>query len=145
MTELRAEKSIEINAPAEKVWGLMTQISRWAEWIPVIHSAEPVKGEALEPGSRFKFKPELGMLSINLAVTVIESDPPLHVTWKGGGPGVSAVHAFDLDEKEGITRLTSSETFSGLAVPLLRLAFGQKDLDNLHQRWIEGLKQAAEK
>jgi hypothetical protein len=145
MAELKASKSIEIKASAEKVWEVMARIESWPDWIPVIISAKAAKGEPLSLGSSIKFKPRLGPIPLNLTVKIVESDKPKRLAWGGGGPGVSAIHSFNLEEKDGVTKLTSSEVFTGFGVPLLKLVMGQADLDNLHEVWIAGYKKAAEK
>ena len=145
MPEMKVEKSIEVKAPAERIWSLMVKIESWPDFIPVVRSAKLVSGEPMARGSKMRFTPELGLIKVPLTVTIVESDPPRRLAWGGGGPGVSAVHSFDLVEKDGKTTIISKESFTGFGVVFLRLAVSQKDLENLHVKWIEGLKQEAER
>jgi uncharacterized protein YndB with AHSA1/START domain len=48
MKELHSE--IEINAPAERVWELLTDFASYPQWNPFIRtiSGQPTKGERLE-------------------------------------------------------------------------------------------------
>ncbi len=76
MKELHSE--IEIDAPAERVWRLLTDFASYPEWNPFIRSisGQPTPGERLEvriepPGGRdMTFRPTV----LTVCFTVV--DPP---------------------------------------------------------------------
>lgn len=118
MRELRTE--IEINAPAERVWEILTDLSRFGDWNPFISEAagEVRKGERLtvrmEPpgGKAMTFKP-----------TVTRVDPGREFRWLGHLllPGIfDGEHIYEIAPSvDGGVRFTHREEFKGLLVPLL--------------------------
>ena len=47
---MRFESSIDINAPAEKVWALIDKLEEWPQWMPSIKKIEKVSREPLTVG-----------------------------------------------------------------------------------------------
>jgi hypothetical protein len=76
--ELQA--SIEIDAPAERVWDVLSDLDRYQEWNPFITQAE---GEFVE-GSRLliKVRPPGGR-QMEFKPTVLEVEPRRSVRWLG--------------------------------------------------------------
>jgi hypothetical protein len=109
----------EIAAPVETVWAELSAVSEYAEWNPFITSfeGELVVGGRLEvriapPGGRpMTFRP-----------TITELEEGTRLEWLGRLllPGVfDGRHSFHLEAiGTGRTRLTQSEQFSGILVPL---------------------------
>ncbi len=112
--------SIEIDAPAEAVWDVLSDTDAYPDWNPFIRSFE---GELVEgarvavriepPGGRgMSFKPRL------LAV-----EPGRELRWIGHVliPGLfDGEHRFLIEPLgEGRSRFTQSESFSGLLVRAL--------------------------
>ena len=142
MKELHTE--IEIDAPAERVWHLLTDFASYPSWNPFIRSigGRPIPGERLEvrlepPGGRgMTFKPE-----------VLEAEPEHALRWLGRllVPGLfDGEHSFliqSLDEDR--VRFVQREAFKGLLVPLFA-----RSLDNSTLRGFEemnlALKERAE-
>jgi hypothetical protein len=118
MRELSTE--IEIKATAEKVWAILTDLSRFREWNPFITrgSGDIREGSKLtvriEPpgGKPMIFKP-----------TVTRVVPNRDFRWLGRVllPGLfDGEHIFELSAStDGRTRFVQREQFSGLLVPLL--------------------------
>lgn len=130
------ESIIEINAPAQDVWRVLTAFPAFGEWSRFILSAEgqPALGERLvlkmnDGGGVMTFKP-----------TVVACSPGREFGWRGTvGAGFlfAGEHRFTLQERAGgVTRFIHRETFSGLLVPLFwqtlntrtRAAFGDFNL-----------------
>lgn len=117
--ELHTE--VEIDAPPEAVWQVLTDLDQYPDWNPFIVSAEgrAEVGEKLTnrmqpPGGRgITFKP---------VVTVVE--PSLTFEWLGrlGLPGIfDGRHRFDLTPNEtGGTVVTHSEQLDGILVRFMR-------------------------
>jgi hypothetical protein len=133
--ELQA--SIEIDAPAERVWDVLSDLSRYGEWNPFITKA---KGELIEgaklaigiepPGGRqMEFKP-----------TVLEVEPNRSVRWLGRFilPGIfDGEHTLAIEPVgESTARFTQRERFSGILT-----AFSGK-LFNRTQTGFEAMNEA---
>jgi len=145
MAEIKAEKSIVVNAPVEKVWKLMLDVASWPQWFPTLKTAGLVSGDSLAKGSVFYFKLALKGPALKMKVAVVESEPRKRVAWTGGMLGVHAVHSFDFEAEGQKTKVVSKEVFQGPMVGALKILFNDADLARLHQDWIQALKAAAEK
>jgi hypothetical protein len=112
---------IEIDAPAERVWQILTDFRRYPEWNPFIRRIEgrPAKAAELdvliqpEGGKPMRFRP-----------LVLTARPPRELRWIGRLliPGLlDGRHRFVVEQlDEGRSRLIHEERFTGLLVPFLR-------------------------
>ncbi|THF49235.1 SRPBCC domain-containing protein [Allorhizobium terrae] len=113
------EMAIEINAPAQDVWRVLTDFPSFADWSRFILSAEgkPAQGERL----MLKMNDGGGIMTFTPQVVVCT--PAREFGWRGvvgAGFIFAGEHRFILQERaQGITHLIQRETFSGLLVPLL--------------------------
>jgi hypothetical protein len=117
MKSIRSE--IDIDAPAARVWDLLTDFAAYPDWNPFIRRAEGVlaEGEQLRllfqipDGMRMKIRPRL--------ITVVEQ---AEIRWLGhlAVPGLfDGDHRFLLTPLDaGTTRLVQEETFRGALVPI---------------------------
>ncbi|MCP4435355.1 MAG: SRPBCC domain-containing protein [Actinomycetia bacterium] len=112
--------SIEIDAPVEVVWDVLTDLNGYAEWNPFIVSStgEVAVGERLTnvmspPGGRtMKFRP---------VVTDVQHEAVFEWLGRLGVRGIfDGRHCFELEPTPSGTRLVHSESFSGVAVRALR-------------------------
>jgi hypothetical protein len=113
------QTTIEIEAPPEGVWAVLTDFPRYPEWNPFVTaiSGDVVEGARLQvrltpPGGRaMTFKPR---------VTVVERG--LTFEWLGH-LGISGIfdgrHRFELLPTATGTRFTQGESFSGLLVRMM--------------------------
>ena len=125
--ELRTD--IEIAAPIETVWEMLTDLAAYPNWNPFIVSAdgranvgERLANRMQPPGGKgITFKP---------TVTVVEA--PVAFEWLGrlGLPGIfDGRHRFDLAPSEnGGTLMTQSEQFSGILVRFVRTSLDTQTL-----------------
>ena len=118
MRELRAK--IEIDAPPERVWQVLTDFAAYPEWNPFIRSIE---GEP-EVGSRLKVRIEPpGGRGMTFRPTVQAAEPGRELRWLGRLflPGlVDGEHRLALEPLQGgRSRFIQGERFSGLLVGLL--------------------------
>jgi hypothetical protein len=109
----------EIAAPVERVWAELSAVSEYAEWNPFITSFE---GELVVGGrAEVRIAPPGGR-PMTFRPTITEVAEGTRLEWLGRLllPGVfDGRHSFRLEAVEpGRTRLTQSEEFSGLLVPL---------------------------
>jgi hypothetical protein len=116
---------IEINAPPQAVWDVLTDFEGYDEWNPVMEiSGNPTEGDRLTmvltlPDRKPQpFKPK-----------VLVADEPAEFRWQGRlfVPGLyDGEHWFDLTplEEGRRTRLTHAETFRGVLVGFINRRIG---------------------
>lgn len=132
--ELHTE--IDIDAPAEVVWQVLTHLDKYEEWNPFITSSvgTPAVGERLvnrmeAGGSAMTFKPD---------VTVVEDGKVLEWLGKLGIPGLfDGRHRFEIETSPNGVKLTQSELFDGLLVRFMR-----KSLDTSTKAGFEAMNVA---
>ncbi len=129
---------IEIHAPAERVWEVLTDFASYPQWNPFIRRASgvPRTGERLKvriepPGGRgMTFKPK-----------VLNAEPNRELRWLGHilVPGLfDGEHSFTIEplEENGV-RFVQREAFKGLLVPLFA-----RSLESNTQRGFEEMNRA---
>lgn len=81
------ETSIEIDAPAERVYAIIADVERWQEWTASIKDIKLLDG-TFQVGSRAKVRqPKLPTATW----TVTSLEPGRGFTWEAGGPGFHSV------------------------------------------------------
>jgi hypothetical protein len=120
MVERRIETNIEINAPAVRIWALLTDFARMSSWNPFVKS---ISGN-LAQGDRLSVHiAPPGKAGMRFKPTVLKVRPERELRWLGHllTPGVFDGEHYLLLEpiREGRTRLVQGEKFSGLLVGLL--------------------------
>jgi hypothetical protein len=148
MAELIVEKELEVEAPARDIWEAMMDVSAWPEWKPFITKASIGSGYgSLTSGARIRMSVMVGgPASVPLSARVTEFDKPSRLAWEGGVKGLfHAMHSFDFEDRGAKTRVVSKEIFSGLLLPVVKLMVTEGDLEKLHERWLEAIKDRMEK
>ena len=135
---LQARKEIEIDAPFEKVWAVLTGIDRWPEWQPDVSSAT-LEGD-LAVGSVFRWKAK-GM-NITSLLQVLE--PKRRVGWTGRSLGMNAIHVWVLDPRGEGTRVVTEESLSGWFPRVLKI-FDSHFLEKSLMRSLQVLKARVER
>ena len=133
-----SRREIEVAAPPEVVWEVLTDFERWPQWNADVQSMS-YKGP-LAPGSVFRWKAGPG----TIVSTLEEVDPPRSVRWRGRTMSIRAIHEWRLEPREGGTRVKTEESFSGLLARLMRGSL-QKTLDRALEQGLAHLKREAER
>jgi len=148
MKELIVEKAAEVRAPAAAIWEQMMAVKEWPSWQPFITKARIASDyENLSCGSRIRFSLMAGgPASLPLTAAVTEFDRPRRLAWTGGLHGwFYAEHSFDFeDQGGGVTRVVSRERFTGHLLPLVLLVVPPADLEELHLKWVQAIKERME-
>lgn len=114
----RIEAEVEIEAPAERVWALLTDFAAYPRWNPFMPE---VHGAAL-PGAtlRARFEaPRAPRLRVRLRVTKVE--PPRELRWIGTHLLVRGERVITITRVgDGRVRFAQRTDFSGPLAPLLR-------------------------
>ena len=138
---MRFEKSIEIDAPQQRVWDVLSEIEAWPERIETVDSVELLTPAPIGKGSRVRLRqPKLPEGTWDITVW----DAPTNFEWlqKEGGATIVAGHRV---EALGASRarLTLTIEMRGLLIPIIGRFY--KDLTNRYMTLeAEGMKRAAE-
>jgi hypothetical protein len=140
--ELRS--AIDIDAPAERVWAVLTDLAAYPEWNPFIVSAD---GE-VAAGNRLTLTMQpVGARRTTVRPAVIEAEPGRRLRWRGslGLPALlDADHTITLVGRPDGVRLIQAEMFRGLLVPLLAGSLRGHTLPAFHAM-NEALKERVER
>jgi hypothetical protein len=119
MRELRRE--IEIGAPPERVWAVITGLDAYAEWNPFIRR---ISGE-LREGTRLEVRiepPQGRGMTFKPTVRKVETNRELRWLGRLLVPGIfDGEHSLRIEPLEGErSRFVQSERFSGVLVPFVK-------------------------
>jgi hypothetical protein len=112
--------SVDIDAPAQAVWDVATDLSRYGEWNSS-HSAFPDGTPTLEPGTTFRETIVVMGMPGEAKWTVAETEAPVKTVWTGEGPmGITLGTELALAANGDSTTVSLSVTFDGgpLAGPM---------------------------
>ena len=106
----RYEIAVEIPAPPERVWAVMSDVERWPEWTPSVTKVERLDGGPLAVGSRARIR-QPNLLPAVWQVT--ELRPGRGFTWVTRSPGVRVTGIHAVEPAPGGSRATLSLEFAG--------------------------------
>lgn len=136
---------IIIDAPAEKVWSILTDFESFDDWNPFIQ----VKKGKLETGAQLEIllQPP-GQKAMTMRPTVVKVEPVKEFRWLGSlwVRGIfDGEHAFRIEElDENRSRLIQCERFRGVLVPLILHLMG-KNIEQGFESMNLSLKKESEK
>jgi uncharacterized protein YndB with AHSA1/START domain len=133
-----AAAELEIAAPAETVWDVLTAIERWPTWNPDVRQVW-LEGAVAE-GSVFRWKAGPGTITS----TVEHLDRPRLIAWTGKTFGVSAIHVWRLEQRDDTTLVRTEESYEGLVASVLRRPL-RKALETALTNGLRSLKVEAER
>ena len=138
---MRFETSIEIDAPPERVWAVLSDLEAWPQRIETVDAAELLTPAPIGLGSHVRLKqPKLPEGTWDVTVW----EPPSRFEWtqKGGGATSVADHRIEAIG-DGRSRLSLSLEMRGLLIPVIGRLY--KNLTNRYMTLeAEGMKRAAE-
>jgi len=139
---MRFDSSIDINAPAGKVWTLIDKLEEWPQWMPSIKQIERLSKEPLTVGSQLSVTAKVSGLTVKLLMTIIEFVPERTVVMKGKALGTNLTRFYTLEPVNGKTKVTIGGDVSG-ALAWLACRGGQAvsaEIAQAVKRKIEGLE-----
>lgn len=139
-SEPRYRISIDINAPAARVYEVMTDIDRWHEWTPSIGDIKRLDGAGFALGQRVRIRqPKLPAAMW----TVSAIDPGRRFEWVNRAPGLRVTGHHSVEPTNSGSRATLALSYDGVLGGLLA-----KLTEGITKRYIEmearGLKARAE-
>ena len=138
---MRFEKSIDIDAPQQRVWEVLSAIEAWPERIETVDSVELLTPAPITTGSRVRLmQPKLPEGTWDVTVW----DPPSYFEWTQKMTGATSVAGHRVDALgESRSRLTLTLDMRGLLIPIMIL-FYRKLTNEYMSLEAEGMKRAAE-
>jgi len=135
---VRSGGEIDVAAPPQVVWEVLTRLENWPNWNADVKSMS--FAGPLAPGSEFRWKAGPG----TIVSTLERVEAPNYIAWRGRTLTIDAYHEWWLEPRDGGTQVRTQESFSGLLARLLRGTL-QKALDKSFKDALERLKREAER
>ena len=129
---MRFESSIDIDAPAKKVWALVDKLEEWPQWMPSIEKIERVSEGPLTVGSKLSVTAKVSGLTVTLLMTITEFVPERSVVLEGKALGTKLTRFYTLEPVDGETKVTIGGDVSGALAWLARRG-GQAVSDGIAQ------------
>jgi hypothetical protein len=135
---------IDIDAPPEKVWDVLLDFPRWAEWNPFVPNVEGVLEvgrkvhiKVVPPGRKpVRFNPEVWV--VRPCEKILWGDSWLWIVYRGD-------HDFVLERlPQGGTRFSQRERYRGLPVLFMVMGGLFGPIKKGYRQMNEGLKQRVE-
>ena len=138
---MKFEKSIEIDAPQQRVWDVLSDIEGWPQRIETVDTVELLTPAPIAQGSRLRLKqPKLppGTWDINVW------DAPSYFEWTQKQSGTTIVAGHRVEAlADNRSRLTLTIDMRGFLVPIMGL-FYKKLTNDYMALEAAGMKRAAE-
>lgn len=120
---MRIEEEVEIAAPPETVYDLISDIDRLGDWVSIHQWAESPESGELKRGDELTQCLKLAGRPFKVRWTVVESDRPHRLVWEGRGPVRSkAMVLNELTPTEKGTRFTYTNEYELPGGPVGRMA-----------------------
>ena len=107
------EVTIDVDAPVERVWAVMSDVERWPDWTPSIRSVRLLDGGPLRVSSRAEVRqPRLPPATWHVTSVDDEGAERRAFVWEAGAPGLRSVgsHAVVARPEGGSTVTLSIRT-----------------------------------
>jgi uncharacterized membrane protein len=135
------QHTVDIAAPAQRVWDVMIDVERWPEWTGSVSSVELLDRGPLGVGSRARIR-QPRLAAAVWTVTTIE--PGRYFEWRSVLPGLTSIGGHRVEAQgSDRSRVRLSLEWKGMLAPLINLIYG-----DLSRRYVdteaEGLRRRAE-
>ncbi len=108
--------TVDIAAPPDRVWAVMTDVERWCEWTPTVTRIERLDRGPLAVGSRARIRQPKLPPAVWQVSDLLEGRS---FTWVTRSPGVSVIAKHRVEPAGNGARATLSIRFSGLLGPIV--------------------------
>ena len=124
--------SVEIDAPAEKIWAVVDRLEEWPQWMPSIKRIERLSEAPFKVGSQLSVTAKVSKLTIKLLMTITKFVPGRTVVLQGKALGTKLTRFYVLEPVDGKTKATVGGEVSGILAWLARRG-GQAISDDIAQ------------
>jgi len=139
----KVEKSILINAPAEKIWTLSTDPAKWHTWFDGASEAKSITGDG-GVGTVVEHGITVAKIPLPAKTTVVTFEPG--ICWKGEftGPANKGYMQWDYIQADGGTelRFTIEAELSGPAKLAEKMVISS--FESMAEKTLQNVKQMAE-
>lgn len=135
---VKSKNQIEIQAPIDTVWSILTDIKNWTNWQVAV--TETIVDEKIEEGTNFKWK--AGGLSFKSKIHT--SKPKIAFGWTGTTIGARAIHNWTFRKKDSNTTIVIVEESLQGVFPFLFKKYFQNNLDKGVMKNLMDLKDYSE-
>ena len=108
--------TVDIAAPPDRVWAVLSDIERWPEWTPTVRLVTRLDQGPLTIGSRARIR-QPGLPPAAWQITELVEGR--RFTWVTRSPGVRVVAQHGVESTPPGTRATLSLEFSGVLGPVI--------------------------
>ncbi len=123
------ETTRDIDAPAQQVWDVISDVERWAEWTPTVTSVRRLDDGPFGVGSRVEIhQPKLPKAQWE----VTEVDDGRSFTWEATGPGMRSIARHVVEPRGAGATITLSVEQTGPMGAVAALVWRK-----LTQRYVE--------
>src|SRR5919112_3974217 len=138
---MRFEKSVEIDAPQQRVWDVLSDLEAWPQRIETVDVVEVLTPPPVGGGSRVRLKqPKLPEGTWDVTTW----DAPSYFEWTQKTSGTTSVAGHRVEALgEGRSRLTLTLDMRGLLIPIVAVFYKKLTNDYMNLE-AEGMKRAAE-
>ena len=139
--DMRFEKSIDVDAPQQRVWEVLSALEAWPQRIETVDLVELLTPEPISKGSRVRLKqPKLPEGTWEITAW----NAPSSFEWTQKGAGATSVAGHRVEALGmGSARLTLTLDMRGFLIPVIALFY--KRLTNRYMNLeAEAMKRAAE-
>jgi len=145
-------RSAVIQAPAAKIFALITQAERNSEWVPDLERSERLTPGETRIGTRFRFVSRIGPIPVDVTDEVVQLVPDRHIAFRGvSGPSHAGSWSFQpepaADGSEGATNVTYRMEFElppGVGPIVSRMIDLPRRLDDQAQACLSNLRRILE-
>ena len=137
---MNIEVSVEIDAPTDTVWRILSDLEGWPNWTPTVKEVRRLNGPSFGVGSILRIRqPKLKTLDWHVS----EFQEGRLFTWKARSPGISVVARHVIRSKGRGSIVVLAVDQQGWLDPVVKLFFG-----SLSRQYVEleaqGLKRRCE-
>ena len=147
------EESIDVGAPPERLYDMVSDLSRMGEWSPENRGGKWMGGATgAAEGAKFKSRNRIGWRRWSTVAHIVTANPPKEVAWESRSFGLKIAlwrYQFEANATGGTTVTESTEDVRGSIMNVLGpLATGVRDRAGENKKnmrtTLEQLKKAAE-
>ena len=138
---MKVERTVRIAAPPERVYEVVMDPARLADWVTIHHHLEDAPNGQLKQGSKLTQCLKIAGTKFRVRWTVVENEPCRRVVWEGRGPVGSHAHIeYAFSAEDGRTEFSYLNRYDLPGGALGRIAgrtvarVTQKELDGSLQR-----------
>jgi uncharacterized membrane protein len=123
------ETSLYVDAPAEVVWEVLSDVARWPQWTPTVTSVERLEVGPLRIGSQARLRQPRLREAVWEVTELVEGRL---FTWQSKAPGVTTIGRHEVVPEGNGSRVTLGIEQAGPLGGMVALLWGR-----LTQRYIE--------